>query len=820
MLKFPFFNKSGEPSLPEKADTDPVELLVKALDKRDSSESAIIADLSKTKLEDRGYLSLALVTKANTLLQKGSPGWNTGRVLLTLASKVISARGSVSMDLFPTLAEAWSQTSIPRDHLPRLVSVAEHLRSEHGLTPELEAGLRLVLQKLEAPVGHEYTVEGQGRVFIEIPKSTNERRLAIRIRELIAPNPKNYMELPEPWQAPFNHEKWFELLRHADTATATSMPDKWAKRSRQILQEVGEDDFLAVFGEAAALICSMAKEVDILYADMLRGLAWMAALTGLPEATPHLGRLVRGCAHKIPGVGARSQKGFNGAVGALETMGSFESLAQLSNARNRIKIANLSSIITAALDRAALQQSVPLQDLEELVVPTYSLELPGVRTELLGTVEARLEISGTTDASLRWFREGNELKSPPAEVKTEHAEALKDLKAEVKEIHETLTAQRSRIERLMVTGRELPYLAWRKRYLDHPLLANMVKRLVWRFKNGETEQLGMAPNGEPLDAEGNLLEGLDEQTTVRLWHPIHTGIAAIEVWREFLVSNQISQPFKQAHREIYLLTAAEEQTATYSNRFAAHILKQHQFNALAHGRGWRYQLQGGFDNCNTPRLDLPEWGISAEYFVDAALMGTGPDDVEITHSGVALYISTDQVRFLETVSEQILRLEAVPALVFTEVMRDVDLFVGVASVGNDPTWQDQGTRTGYDAYWRQASFGDLSATAQTRKAVLSRLLPRMAIADVAKIDGRFLVVQGKLRTYKIHLGSGNILMEPNDQYLCIVPGRSNEKPGEKVYLPFEGDGTLAIILSKAMMLANDNKITDPTILTQLNRRPV
>ena len=35
----------------------------------------------------------------------------------------------------------------------------------------------------------------------------------------------------------------------------------------------------------------------------------------------------------------------------------------------------------------------------------------------------------------------------------------------------------------------------------------------------------------------------------------------------------------------------------------------------------------------------------------------------------------------------------------------------------------------------------------------------------------FLIVRGELRTYRIHLGSGNILMDPNSQYLCIVPGR-------------------------------------------------
>jgi len=38
-----------------------------------------------------------------------------------------------------------------------------------------------------------------------------------------------------------------------------------------------------------------------------------------------------------------------------------------------------------------------------------------------------------------------------------------------------------------------------------------------------------------------------------------------------------------------------------------------------------------------------------------------------------------------------------------------------------------------------------------------------------------------------------------------------------VPLPFEGDQALAIILSKAMLLANDTKITDPTITRQICR---
>lgn len=46
-----------------------------------------------------------------------------------------------------------------------------------------------------------------------------------------------------------------------------------------------------------------------------------------------------------------------------------------------------------------------------------------------------------------------------------------------------------------------------------------------------------------------------------------------------------------AHREIYVLTDAERTTRVYSNRFAAHIVRQHQFNALCAARGWKNQLR-------------------------------------------------------------------------------------------------------------------------------------------------------------------------------------------------------------------------------------
>jgi len=271
-----------------------------------------------------------------------------------------------------------------------------------------------------------------------------------------------------------------------------------------------------------------------------------------------------------------------------------------------------------------------------------------------------------------------------------------------------------------------------------------------------------------------------------------------------------------------------------------HVLRQHQYNALCAARGWKNKLRLMVDDTYPPASrELPHWGLRAEYWVEGAGTEYGTDTNE---SGVFLHVVTDQVRFYRVDAAQNrahaggggytsaaagpgtrdvnepLPLDEIPALVLSEILRDVDLFVGVASVGNDPTWQDGGPGGRYRDYWTSYSFGELGETARTRRAILERLVPRLKIGNQCTLTERFLVVRGQLRTYKIHLGSGNILMEPNDQYLCIVPARSGATAGsDRLFLPFEGDATLSIILSKAFLLAADNGIKDPTIVRQISR---
>ena len=80
-----------------------------------------------------------------------------------------------------------------------------------------------------------------------------------------------------------------------------------------------------------------------------------------------------------------------------------------------------------------------------------------------------------------------------------------------------------------------------------------------------------------------------------VWHPINEPVDEIRAWRTLLLERQVRQPFKQAFREIYVLTPAELETGTYSNRFAAHILDYPQARALMRARRWGSNFLGPYD---------------------------------------------------------------------------------------------------------------------------------------------------------------------------------------------------------------------------------
>jgi hypothetical protein len=440
-------------------------------------------------------------------------------------------------------------------------------------------------------------------------------------------------------------------------------------------------------------------------------------------------------------------------------------------------------------------------------MPSYGFAADGTLDVAIGPASAKLVITENGALETSWRdASGKALSGPPAAVKDDHADALKSLKEQVKEIGETLKAQRLRLERFYLDDRVWPLNVWRERYLDEPLVSIFARRLIWSFEVKGRWVAGLPEANGIFDAAGVKLDLDADQVRVKLWHPMQSDPALVLAWRQRLMRLGVTQPFKQAHREIYVLTDAERGTNTYSNRFAGHVVEQRRFRALCQTRGWTCPAFGGWDpGGGRPLKRVPERKLQVEFWVDPIETAMNQENFQFD------YLSTDQFRFVTADGDPI-PLRDVDPVLFSELMRDGDLFVGVAGIGADPTWGDRGDDR-FGEYWTKAAFGDLSESGKTRHAVLKDLLPGLAIASRCRLEERYLVVEGKWRTYRIHLGSGNIQMEPNNQYLCIV--RDRAAGSKQVRLPFEGDDTLSIILSKAFMLADDDKIKDASINSQI-----
>jgi Domain of unknown function (DUF4132) len=617
---------------------------------------------------------------------------------------------------------------------------------------------------------------------------------------------------------------WRAIFPQLAKATSGKPSTVWLKRTNNALTGIGEtlfkqrmitwfDHYVApaeLGGTARPEISGLSDR----NASILRGFIWCCASRGDVAIARAAGAITDAALKNLPKIGARNLLLGNAGIYALSSMPGMLGAEQLSRIRQRVAFPKVRRSIDDALNGIAERIGITRDDIDDLATPTFDL-VNGRRRFDFPPYAAELMAQSKAGPEVQWIgADTRPRKSEPADLRKIYPEQRAELKRVQEDLRKTLAAQRDRLERLLMSERSWPFTVWRERYLDHPLLSELSRRLIWRFESDGTAVSGAWRDGEFVDMEDRPLAAALEQSVVRPWHPIDDVAETVLAWQSWLERLQIRQPFKQAHREIYLLTDAERATESYSNRFAGHLLRHHQFKALAQGRGWRYSLQGWFDADNTPTLELPRWDLAVEYFV----VGVEGDDL-LTDAGVHLFVATDQVRFRHYDARQrkigdVAPLAEIPPIVFTEVMRDVDLFVGVASVGADPTWHDRGEQRIRD-YWADYAFGALSVSAEARRSMLERLMPKLAISARCELEDRFLVVRGNLRTYKIHLGSGNILMQPNNEYLCIVPKRGTQDDPLELFLPFDGDTLLSTILSKALLLADDEKIIDPTITSQI-----
>jgi Domain of unknown function (DUF4132) len=608
-------------------------------------------------------------------------------------------------------------------------------------------------------------------------------------------------------------------LRHLITATGSKPSKAWQAKTNammsqaagrqtvRILLESGLAPSPTRFGERAGpRTAGLADR----HADLLRAAAWAAASIDEEWVVPALAGLgARGIG--LPGSWTlewlnTSEKVPNACLFSLGAIASPAAIAKLVELASATRNNGFRKRIAEALRAAAARAGLTPGQLVERTVPTGGLDADGTATAAAGDVVARLTLEASLKVTVCWLSGEDWTAKPPLDLDPSDVSRVKRQSSELKA---AVALERRRVEGLFAQDRSWDLLEWSRFYQDHPITGRLARQLIWRFDHHGTTTTGIPDTASVRTPDGDRPLPADGQVT--LWHPATASTDEIEAWRRWLIDNRVVQPFKQAFREVYLLTPAEQATGTYSNRFAAHIVHYNQMFALFKERAWVSNYLGPYDGGyqGRGRLDFPDAGLTVAFEHFPAEEEHHPQRVELA--------STDRVWFYRTTDRghAALSLEDVPPLVFSEAMRDVDLFVGVTSIALDPTWADRGDEP-YFAYWSAFSFGELTETAKVRRDVLADILPKLKVADRLQLDDRHVRVRGNLASYKIHIGSGNILVEPDDRYLCIVA--SGTARTKTLMLPFEGDAVLSVVLSKAVMLAADDKIKDPNIVSQIKRR--
>lgn len=377
-------------------------------------------------------------------------------------------------------------------------------------------------------------------------------------------------------------------------------------------------------------------------------------------------------------------------------------------------------------------------------------------------------------------KEDKQLKSVPAAVRK--GKEYADAKAAVDQLRTHLKRLRGTLETLLssedpVNPRDLGYL----RHLPGREILNRLVFLAPESVIGLLDieaNVLVAPEGATVEISGPLVVA----------HPYHLLKAGqLSLWQKEIVRRCIVQPFKQVFREVYVLTPAEQETGTHSNRFAGHVLESKVASRLFQARGWQF-MQG---DVAIPFKVLPKWGLRALFdFTDA---GHFLAETETITSDQIFFGRTGETAESDFAESRRVSLVDVPVIAFSEIMRDADLVVSVAQRGEE-------------GLMSQESY-------QSRANLIRSLLDEWGLPGVT-IEGHFAFVKGRLATYRVHLGSATIHIVPGN-YVCIVPDRPIRR--DSLFLPFvdEGDRKVTEVLSKILLLVNDHQIKDEGILRQI-----
>jgi len=366
-------------------------------------------------------------------------------------------------------------------------------------------------------------------------------------------------------------------------------------------------------------------------------------------------------------------------------------------------------------------------------------------------------------------KDGKVLKSVPAKIKKdEYVLKLTEMKKQFTEQHSRtkLLFERAMEDGILFTAEELSLLC------ENPISGAIIKNLV--FSDGENFGF-FSPEG--LVTPEDEVVPLSTEKEYFAAHPFH--LYKNGNWSGFqkaIFRKGIAQPFKQVFRELYVKTEDESEKMV-SERYSGNQIQPKKTVSCLKGRRWVADIESGIQKIYYKENIVAHICAMADWF--------SPADIESP--------TLEYVFFTDRNTDNNIRISEVPDVIFSEVMRDVDLAVSVAHVGGiDP----------------EASH----STVEMRKVILEFVLPMLKLKNVT-IERNHAAIEGTRADYMIHLGSG-VVHQKGGTMINVLPVHSQHRG--KIFLPFvDDDPKTSEVISKIVFFAEDAKIKDPFILEQI-----
>lgn len=249
------------------------------------------------------------------------------------------------------------------------------------------------------------------------------------------------------------------------------------------------------------------------------------------------------------------------AVKALALNGSNEALMIVDNISRKFKFKQVKSAAAVALDFAAKEIGIDMEELSDRIVPDLGFDIGGQRVFDYG--ERKFTVNLTSELTLEVYDESDKkLKSLPAPSKKDDEEkastASLEFKTLKKQLKTVVSIQTIRLEMALSTNRKWTKEAFVKLFVQNPIMHQFAIGLVWGvYKEDKLIDTFRYMEDGTFNTKDEDEYEIEEGSIIGLVHPIELNEEDINLWKEQLENYEIKQPFEQINRAIFTVTEEE-----------------------------------------------------------------------------------------------------------------------------------------------------------------------------------------------------------------------------------------------------------------------